>query len=97
MTKRVVVGEIVGVRELKAHLSAYVRVATAGRTVVIGDRKRQPIAQLAPLSRSADDERLERLERAGVIRRGRGRPATLPGVKKRTRRSVAAMALEDRR
>ena len=88
---------IVGVRQLKAHLSAYLRAAAAGRTVVIGDRRKQPIAQLAPVARSESGKVLDLLEREGIVRRGRGRPGVWPGVAGRPGRSIAAMVIEDRR
>jgi prevent-host-death family protein len=33
---------VVGVRELRAHLSAYLRRVASGETVTIGDRRRRP-------------------------------------------------------
>jgi prevent-host-death family protein len=87
----------VGVRELKAHLSEYLRRAAAGETILVSDRKRQPFVKLAPVTRSADSAHLEELERAGLIQRGQGRPGQRPGKKKRSRRSVAGMVVEDRR
>jgi hypothetical protein len=42
MAKRAAVG-VIGVRELRAHLSAYLRAVARGETVTIGDRRHQPI------------------------------------------------------
>lgn len=68
---------IVGVRELKARLSAYLRAVAAGGTVTIGDRGRRPIARLVPVESDPAMEHLERLAREGRV--------TLP-AKPRSRR-----------
>ena len=72
---------------LKNHLSKYVNQVREGGEVLILDRD-TPVARIVPLSRGAevgaDGERLARLERLGVVRRGvpvtRGRrgPAVPP-------------------
>jgi antitoxin (DNA-binding transcriptional repressor) of toxin-antitoxin stability system len=63
------------VGELKNGLSRYLAHVKAGGTVTVFERDR-PVAQIVPVSksrhRSRDAERLERLERQGVLRRGRG-------------------------
>jgi len=81
------------IAELKNNLSRYLDHVKAGGSVLVLERDR-PIAQIVPLSHvggrrvGADDGRLARLERNGVIRRGRGglpewlgrrRPARLRG------------------
>ncbi len=58
----------VGVRELKAHLSAYLERAAAGELIRVTDRGR-PVAVIGPLP---DTERLERGIREGWIRPGSG-------------------------
>jgi prevent-host-death family protein len=55
----------VGVRELKANLSAYLRQVKAGRDVVITERGRA-VARLIPETETPV-ERLDRLVRAGVL------------------------------
>ena len=62
---------VVGVRALRARLSAYLRAVAQGKTVTIGDRRRQPVARLVPVIRSRDEEVLHQLAAAGVIQRGR--------------------------
>ena len=62
------------VSETKAKLSALLDVVRAGETVVITDRGR-PVARLVPAvgaEAGDDDARLARLERKGIIRRGKG-------------------------
>lgn len=88
---------IVGVRELRARLSAYLRTVAQGKTVTIGDRRRQPVARLVPVRRSADEDVLERLAGRGVLQRGVGKPSGKPRVTSRSRkRLVADMVIEDR-
>jgi prevent-host-death family protein len=60
------------VTELKAQLSRYLRMVRRGSEVQILDRG-VPIARLVAISEpSADSDRLERLARAGIVRRGTG-------------------------
>lgn len=64
----------VSVSELKSRLSRYLREVRRGGEIQILDRGR-PIARLTGLPSGAaepDEDRLERLERAGILRRGRG-------------------------
>jgi antitoxin (DNA-binding transcriptional repressor) of toxin-antitoxin stability system len=57
------------ISELKNRLSAYLKKVRAGQTVLILDRD-QPIARLEAVgSGTAHDEKLARLEAAGLIRR----------------------------
>jgi prevent-host-death family protein len=60
------------VTELKAHLSKYLRMVRRGSEVQVLERG-VPIARLVGLqgaSAEKDRDRLERLERAGILRRG---------------------------
>ncbi len=87
----------VGVRELRARLSAYLRAVARGQTVTIGDRRRKPVARLVPFERSADEEALERLAREGLVERGAGKPTSRPVAKRRIRaRLVSDIVIEDR-
>lgn len=64
----------VSVSELKSRLSQYLREVRRGGEVQILDRGR-PVARLTGLpgpQAGPDEERLERLERAGILRRGGG-------------------------
>jgi antitoxin (DNA-binding transcriptional repressor) of toxin-antitoxin stability system len=75
---------------LKNNLSRYLEHVRGGGSVLVLDRD-QPIARLVPLPNSGArgaSERLARLERQGLIRRGTGgrpsgvatrKPARLPG------------------
>jgi len=79
--------------ELRNGLSRYLDHVRAGGRVLIYDRD-TPIAEIVPLSKSdrkkdRDEERLARLERKGLIIRGKGdsgewlkrwKPVKIPGV-----------------
>jgi antitoxin (DNA-binding transcriptional repressor) of toxin-antitoxin stability system len=78
------------IAHLKNHLSRYLAHVRGGGSVLVLDRER-PVARLVPLTPSGPrgaTERLSRLERQGLIRRGTGgrpaglttrKPARLPG------------------
>jgi antitoxin (DNA-binding transcriptional repressor) of toxin-antitoxin stability system len=88
--------QTVGVRVLRARLSAYLRQVAQGRTVTIGDRRRRPVARLVPVLRSPDDEVLDRLAARGVLQRGVGKPAPKPLTRRRSRRTVSDIVVQDR-
>lgn len=75
------------VAELKNGLSRYLAHVKRGGTVIVFERDR-PVAQIVPVTRGSDDDRLADLERRGLIRRGSGgvrdwmrrhRPVRVPG------------------
>ncbi|HEV8307489.1 MAG TPA: type II toxin-antitoxin system prevent-host-death family antitoxin [Methylomirabilota bacterium] len=65
------------IAELKNNLSRYLEHVKSGGTVLVLARD-QPVARIIPVQRTAaghggdDEERLRRLERRGLIRRGAG-------------------------
>jgi prevent-host-death family protein len=89
---------VVGVRELRAHLSAYLRRVVRGESVIVSDRRRKPIARLVPIPRGADDEWLEQLAAREIVV-----PPTAPFVLPKSIRLkgkgklAAEIVLEDRR
>jgi len=65
-----------GIADLKNNLSRYIDQVREGQSILVLDRN-LPVAQIVPLQSSArrslsDDDRLARLERKGLIRRGVG-------------------------
>jgi prevent-host-death family protein len=72
------------IAHLKNNLSRYLEHVRGGGSVLVLDRDR-PVARLVPLSSSGTrgaSERLARLERQGLIRRGTvGRPSSLAARK----------------
>jgi len=88
------------ITEAKNGLSALIDQVKAGDTILITDRG-VPVARLEPAVTADDDEgRLARLERAGIIRRGRGDPRRIldrPPTPTIGGASVVELLLEDRR
>jgi prevent-host-death family protein len=91
---------IASISETKAKLSALLDRVREGETVTITDRG-VPVAQIVPLPKNSEvdwEARLDRLERAGLIKRGRGGRADIlltppPDVGG----SVLELLLEERR
>jgi prevent-host-death family protein len=89
---------MVGVRDLRARLSAYLRSVANGTSITIRDRRRRPVARLVPVSRSPENELLDRLADQGILRRGVGKPGQGHPVKSRRRRHLLSdVVIEDRR
>jgi antitoxin (DNA-binding transcriptional repressor) of toxin-antitoxin stability system len=92
--------ERVTISQLKNSLSAYLKKVRAGQTVLILDRD-EPIAMIERVdSRSSTDERLARLEQAGLIQRSKtSRPReAMRGYKPiKTKASVVEALIEERR
>lgn len=92
------VERVVGVRELRARLSAYLRAVSRGATVTVGNRRRAPVARLVPVLRSRDAELLDRLAARGILQRGVGKPGNAARVRpRRVRRLLSDIVVEDRR
>jgi prevent-host-death family protein len=92
---------LASISETKSRLSALLDLVKNGETVTITDRG-VPVAQITPMTTqpASWDERLERLEREGVVRRPK-QPldvdAFLALPKARSRKSVVEALLEERR
>lgn len=86
----------VGIRELKNHLSEYLKRAGSGERLVVTERGR-PVAVISPPAVKAADRRIEAMLREGLVRwgggkpRGSRRPARIEGP------SVARAVIEGRR
>jgi prevent-host-death family protein len=86
----------VGVRELKARLSEYLREAKAGYSITITDRGR-PVGRLVPPDQPLE-QRVEAMLSAGLAEwNGRPLPPLKPTVKLKGGRSIAELIVEDRR
>jgi prevent-host-death family protein len=90
------------IAELKNHLSRYLDQVRHGETVLVVDRD-QPIAQIVPLHErptreAADEGRMTRLERRGLVRRGSGERPEWLGKRRppRLRRSLLRDLLSER-
>ncbi|MCC7330926.1 MAG: type II toxin-antitoxin system prevent-host-death family antitoxin [Gammaproteobacteria bacterium] len=89
--------EKVAISEIKNRLSAYLRKVKAGQVVVIMDRD-QPVARLERIGADAhQDDRLRRLEQAGLLRPARRplRPAVVKGKPPKARQSVLDALLDE--
>ena len=92
------------IADLKNNLSRYLDHVRSGGSVLVLDRD-QPIAQIVPLHAAGpadaqrDDGHLRRLERLGLIRRGKGGLPSWFGKRKphRVGGSVLELLLEERR
>ena len=85
----------IGVRELKARLSAYLRQVKAGRTIVITERGR-PVGRIVPAAQSRD-ERLQAMIDAGLAEwNGETWNPPRPAARIRGKRTVADIVVENR-
>jgi prevent-host-death family protein len=87
------------ITETKNGLSALIDRVKAGETILITERG-VPVARLEPTIADDDEGRLARLERAGIVRRGRGDPRWIldrPPTKTIDGSSVVELLIEDRR
>ena len=88
--------QTVGVRELKARLSEYLRQVKQGRTIVITERGK-PVGRLVPTGQSLE-QRLQAMIDAGLAEwNGKPLPPMKPVAKLRGGRSIADLIIEDRR
>ncbi|MGH9318536.1 MAG: type II toxin-antitoxin system Phd/YefM family antitoxin [Vicinamibacteria bacterium] len=89
----------VKIAELRNRLSYYLRRVQQGEPILVSDRDRvvARIDRVEPHAAGTDSEWLERLERRGIVRRGKGRP-TPEWLTRRplVRADVVAALLEER-
>lgn len=91
--------EKVKVSEVKSRLSAYLKKVKAGQAILILERN-EPVARLERVERAAHpEERLLRLEQAGLLRRAR-RAVSMAALRRpapKPKQSVVEALLEERR
>ena len=85
----------VGIRELKARLSAYIRQVKAGGTVVITERG-TPVGRIVPLSPSVETRVQELVEAGFLAWNGHKLAPSAPVARVRGQRTVADLLLENR-
>ncbi|MBN1641378.1 MAG: type II toxin-antitoxin system prevent-host-death family antitoxin [Anaerolineae bacterium] len=84
-----------GIRELKAHLSKYLRRVQAGETVIITDRG-QPVGRIVPVTQTLET-RLQAMAQAGLILwSGNKLTPMAPVARVRGERTVAEILIADR-
>lgn len=85
----------VGVRDLKARLSAYIRQVKEGNTVVILERG-VPVGRIVPLGPSVEARAQELIEAGLVAWSGQKLARVAPLARARGQRTVADLLLEAR-
>ena len=85
----------IGVRELKARLSEYLRQVKSGRTIIITERG-QPVGRIVPAAQSRD-EKIQALIDAGLIAwSGERWNPPKPVARVRGKTTVADLVIENR-
>ena len=86
----------VGVRDLKARLSEYLRQVSQGQTVIITDHGR-PVGRLSPVEQPLE-ERLKALQNAGMVAwNGQKLKPVTPAVVNRGEQQVSDILVEMRK
>ena len=85
----------VSVRDLKEHLSHYLRAVQAGEAVLVTSHNR-PVARIEPVRETPPREAVERLAAAEGVRWAGGKPAGTRIVPAGEGMTAAEMVLEDR-
>ena len=86
----------VGVRELKAHLSAHLRRVQGGVTLTITDRG-EAVARLVPVQETAPPAWLRRLLAERRVSWAGGKPVGMTSPVKSKGKPTSEMVIEDRR
>jgi antitoxin (DNA-binding transcriptional repressor) of toxin-antitoxin stability system len=86
----------VGVRAVRARLSAFLRRVAGGEWIVITDRGR-PVALMSPPPGGPEDLRVRALVQEGFVRWAGGKPQGVRHPVRVRGRSVAEAVIEDRR
>jgi prevent-host-death family protein len=85
----------VGVRDLKARLSKYLRQVSQGQTVIITDHGR-PVGRLSPVDQPLS-ERLKALQDAGLVAwKGQKLKPVMPAAVNRSEQQVSDLLVEMR-
>ena len=85
----------VGIRELKASLSSYLRRVKAGATLVVTERGK-PVGRIVPVRESLEERVRDLVEAEVVAWSGRRLEPIQPVARVRGPRTVADLLLEDR-
>lgn len=88
--------ETVGIRELKTHLSRYLKDVRSGAQLLVTERGRS-IAKISPLEVPADVDWAHQLVAEGHAHWRGGKPAGAKRPLKITGRSASSIVLENRR
>ncbi len=85
----------VGIRDLKAQLSHYVRQVKSGETVIITEYGK-PVGRIVPMEVSLDEKVQEMIKSGFIVWNGEKLKPTKPVAINKGEKTVAEMVLEDR-
>ena len=88
--------ESVGVRELKAQLSRYLRKVKSGERIIVTDRK-EKVAVISPLGKETDEDKILALIQRGAVYWSGGRPRGMSSRIASKGKKVSDVVLEERR
>ena len=88
--------ETVGIRELKTHLSRYLKRVRSGARLLVTERGRT-IATISPVEASADVDWAHQLVAEGRAHWGGGKPTGAQRPSKIIGKTASSMVIEDRR
>ena len=86
----------VGVRELKAHLSHYLKKVKAGEKIIVTDRK-EKVAIISPLGNETDEDKILALIQRGTAYWFGGKPLGIPSRIASKGKKVSDAVLDERR
>ncbi len=86
----------VGIRELKAKLSYYIKCASKGERIIVTQRGKQ-VAVVTPAEESKTEKRLMELVSKGVASWRGGKPAGSPQLIQGKGKPLSEIVLEERR
>jgi prevent-host-death family protein len=85
----------VGVRDLKEHLSRYLKMVKSGERIIVTDRQKE-VALLIPYGMETDEEKLLRSVQRGVAYWTGGKPKGMVHLVVSRGKKVSDAVLEDR-
>jgi len=85
----------VGIRDLKARLSYYVRQVKSGETVVITERGK-PVGRIVPVEVSLDEKIQELIASGFIVWNGKKLKPSKPAARTKGDKTAAQLLLEDR-
>jgi prevent-host-death family protein len=86
----------VGVRQLKEHLSRYLKRVKSGESIIVTDRKKE-VAVLVPYGMETDEEKVLRSIQHGIAYWAGGKPKGMMPLIVSRGKKVSNAVLEDRR
>jgi prevent-host-death family protein len=84
-----------GIRDLKIHLSAYLRRVKAGETLIITERGK-PIGRITPIPQTSEEWLASLIKTGQIAWNGEPLPEHTPPAQSRGEQTVAELLLENR-